>query len=100
MAMFHEGKHNISHMDMDISRGLMVTCGSDRIVKVATVLLRYDWGDLFGLELSVTCIKSLTHHNILWNKEILAQLHLSDLLFPQIWDMIQVVGSNISAGSH
>lgn len=96
MAMFHEGKHNICHMDMDISRGLMVTCGSDRIVKV---LLRYNWGDAFGLELSVTCIKSLTHHNILWNKEILAQLHLSDL-FPQIWDMIQVVGSNVSTASH
>ncbi|KAF4801844.1 WD repeat and FYVE domain-containing protein 1 [Turdus rufiventris] len=35
LATFHEGKHNISHMSMDISRGLMVTCGSDRIVKVA-----------------------------------------------------------------
>ncbi|XP_075014288.1 WD repeat and FYVE domain-containing protein 1 isoform X2 [Calonectris borealis] len=34
LATFHEGKHNISHMSMDISRGLMVTCGSDRIVKV------------------------------------------------------------------
>ncbi|KAJ7424111.1 WD repeat and FYVE domain-containing protein 1 [Willisornis vidua] len=33
LATFHEGKHNISHMSMDISRGLMVTCGSDRIVK-------------------------------------------------------------------
>ncbi|KAM9468933.1 WD repeat and FYVE domain-containing protein 1 [Clarias gariepinus] len=50
MALFHEGKHNISHMDMDLSRGLMVTCGSDRIVK--------------------------------------------------IWDMIQVVGYNISTGSN
>lgn len=34
LATFHEGKHNIAHMDMDPSRGLMVTCGSDRIVKV------------------------------------------------------------------
>ncbi|NXS20020.1 WDFY1 protein, partial [Mystacornis crossleyi] len=34
LATFHEGKHNISHMSMDISRGLMVTCGSDRIVKI------------------------------------------------------------------
>lgn len=34
LATFHEGKHNISRMDMDPSRGLMVTCGSDRIVKV------------------------------------------------------------------
>lgn len=34
LATFHEGKHNIGRMDMDPSRGLMVTCGSDRIVKV------------------------------------------------------------------
>uniref|UniRef100_A0A8C2IZA4 WD repeat and FYVE domain containing 1 n=1 Tax=Cyprinus carpio TaxID=7962 RepID=A0A8C2IZA4_CYPCA len=34
LATFHEGKHNIGHMDMDPSRGLMVTCGSDRVVKV------------------------------------------------------------------
>ncbi|KAF7243186.1 WD repeat and FYVE domain-containing protein 1 [Varanus komodoensis] len=34
LATFHEGKHNISHMSMDISRGLMVTCGSDRVVKI------------------------------------------------------------------
>ncbi|CAG06391.1 unnamed protein product, partial [Tetraodon nigroviridis] len=34
LATFHEGKHNISRMDMDPSRGLMVTCGSDRIVKI------------------------------------------------------------------
>uniref|UniRef100_A0A8C0YD57 WD repeat and FYVE domain containing 1 n=1 Tax=Cyprinus carpio carpio TaxID=630221 RepID=A0A8C0YD57_CYPCA len=34
LATFHEGKHNIAHMDMDPSRGLMVTCGSDRVVKV------------------------------------------------------------------
>lgn len=34
LATFHEGKHNIACMDMDPSRGLMVTCGSDRIVKV------------------------------------------------------------------
>uniref|UniRef100_A0A3Q3FRM3 WD repeat and FYVE domain containing 1 n=1 Tax=Labrus bergylta TaxID=56723 RepID=A0A3Q3FRM3_9LABR len=34
LATFHEGKHNIAHMDMDPSRGLMVTCGSDRIVKI------------------------------------------------------------------
>ncbi|NXL91094.1 WDFY1 protein, partial [Alectura lathami] len=34
LATFHEGKHNISHMSMDMSRGLMVTCGSDRIVKI------------------------------------------------------------------
>ncbi|KAI4898009.1 hypothetical protein NFI96_017488 [Prochilodus magdalenae] len=34
LATFHEGKHNISHMDMDPGRGLMVTCGSDRIVKI------------------------------------------------------------------
>lgn len=47
MAMFHEGKHNISHMDIDRSRGLMVTCGSDRIVKVATIFLRCDWDYLY-----------------------------------------------------
>lgn len=35
LATFHEGKHNIGRMDMDASRGLMVTCGSDRIVKVS-----------------------------------------------------------------
>lgn len=35
LATFHEGKHNISHMDMDPVRSLMVTCGSDRIVKVS-----------------------------------------------------------------
>ncbi|MBZ3878918.1 WD repeat and FYVE domain-containing protein 1 [Sciurus carolinensis] len=34
LATFHEGKHNISHMSMDIARGLMVTCGTDRVVKV------------------------------------------------------------------
>ncbi|XP_037124371.1 WD repeat and FYVE domain-containing protein 1 [Syngnathus acus] len=34
LATFHEGKHNIAHMDMDPSRGLMVTCGNDRIVKI------------------------------------------------------------------
>ena len=34
LATFHEGKHNISHMSMDVARGLMVTCGTDRIVKV------------------------------------------------------------------
>uniref|UniRef100_A0A673LAM1 WD repeat and FYVE domain-containing protein 1-like n=1 Tax=Sinocyclocheilus rhinocerous TaxID=307959 RepID=A0A673LAM1_9TELE len=34
LATFNEGKHNIAHMDMDLSRGLMVTCGSDRVVKV------------------------------------------------------------------
>uniref|UniRef100_A0AAR2LVG8 FYVE-type domain-containing protein n=1 Tax=Pygocentrus nattereri TaxID=42514 RepID=A0AAR2LVG8_PYGNA len=34
LATFHEGKHNISHMDMDPARGLMVTCGSDRVVKI------------------------------------------------------------------
>uniref|UniRef100_A0A9J7ZHE1 WD repeat and FYVE domain containing 1 n=1 Tax=Cyprinus carpio carpio TaxID=630221 RepID=A0A9J7ZHE1_CYPCA len=28
LATFHEGKHNIAHMDMDPSRGLMVTCGN------------------------------------------------------------------------
>lgn len=35
LATFHEGKHNISHMSMDIARGLMVTCGTDRVVKVS-----------------------------------------------------------------
>uniref|UniRef100_A0A8D3BG56 WD repeat and FYVE domain containing 1 n=1 Tax=Scophthalmus maximus TaxID=52904 RepID=A0A8D3BG56_SCOMX len=39
LASFHEGKHNIAHMDMDPSRGLMVTCGSDRIVKMHFLLL-------------------------------------------------------------
>uniref|UniRef100_A0A7N8XHZ1 WD repeat and FYVE domain containing 1 n=2 Tax=Mastacembelus armatus TaxID=205130 RepID=A0A7N8XHZ1_9TELE len=39
LATFHEGKHNIAHMDMDPSRGLMVTCGSDRIVKMRFLLL-------------------------------------------------------------
>uniref|UniRef100_A0A673HXA4 WD repeat and FYVE domain containing 1 n=1 Tax=Sinocyclocheilus rhinocerous TaxID=307959 RepID=A0A673HXA4_9TELE len=34
LATFHEGKHNVAHMDMDPSRGLMVTCGSDRVVKI------------------------------------------------------------------
>ncbi|XP_016128403.1 WD repeat and FYVE domain-containing protein 1-like [Sinocyclocheilus grahami] len=34
LATFHEGKHSIAHMDMDPSRGLMVTCGSDRVVKI------------------------------------------------------------------
>ncbi|KAH0513448.1 WD repeat and FYVE domain-containing protein 1 [Microtus ochrogaster] len=34
LATFHEGKHNISHMSMDIPRGLMVTCGTDRVVKL------------------------------------------------------------------
>uniref|UniRef100_A0A8C9WPE0 WD repeat and FYVE domain containing 1 n=1 Tax=Scleropages formosus TaxID=113540 RepID=A0A8C9WPE0_SCLFO len=34
LATFHEGKHNISHMDMDPSRGLMATGGSDRVVKI------------------------------------------------------------------
>uniref|UniRef100_A0A3Q2CFR4 WD repeat and FYVE domain containing 1 n=1 Tax=Cyprinodon variegatus TaxID=28743 RepID=A0A3Q2CFR4_CYPVA len=34
LATFHEGKHSIARMDMDPSRGLMVTCGSDRIVKI------------------------------------------------------------------
>uniref|UniRef100_A0A8C5BSM3 WD repeat and FYVE domain containing 1 n=1 Tax=Gadus morhua TaxID=8049 RepID=A0A8C5BSM3_GADMO len=38
LATFHEGKHNIAHMDIDPSRGLMVTCGSDRIVKVCIPL--------------------------------------------------------------
>ncbi|XP_070242011.1 WD repeat and FYVE domain-containing protein 1 isoform X4 [Bos mutus] len=33
LATFHEGKHNISHMSMDVARGLMVTCGTDRVVK-------------------------------------------------------------------
>lgn len=35
LATFHEGKHHIGCMDMDPTRGLMVTCGSDRIVKVS-----------------------------------------------------------------
>uniref|UniRef100_A0A8C2GGU5 WD repeat and FYVE domain containing 1 n=2 Tax=Cyprinus carpio TaxID=7962 RepID=A0A8C2GGU5_CYPCA len=39
LATFHEGKHNIGHMDMDPSRGLMVTCGSDRVVKMRFLLL-------------------------------------------------------------
>lgn len=34
LATFHEGKHSIAHMDMDPNRGLMVTCGSDRVVKI------------------------------------------------------------------
>ncbi|KAK1336688.1 hypothetical protein QTO34_002722 [Cnephaeus nilssonii] len=34
LATFHEGKHNISHMSMDVARGLMVTCGTDRVVKI------------------------------------------------------------------
>ncbi|XP_041069089.1 WD repeat and FYVE domain-containing protein 1 [Carcharodon carcharias] len=34
LATFHEGKHNIAHMNLDNTRGLMVTCGSDRIVKI------------------------------------------------------------------
>ncbi|XP_025785976.1 WD repeat and FYVE domain-containing protein 1 [Puma concolor] len=34
LATFHEGKHNITHMSMDVARGLMVTCGTDRIVKI------------------------------------------------------------------
>ncbi|TRY99909.1 hypothetical protein DNTS_004341 [Danionella cerebrum] len=49
LASFHEGKHNIAHMDLDQGRGLMVTCGVDRVVK--------------------------------------------------IWDMTQVVGSSVAAGS-
>ncbi len=40
LAAFHEGKHNIAHMDMDPSRGLMVTSGSDRVVKVLISFLR------------------------------------------------------------
>uniref|UniRef100_A0A670JR43 WD repeat and FYVE domain-containing protein 1 n=1 Tax=Podarcis muralis TaxID=64176 RepID=A0A670JR43_PODMU len=40
LATFHEGKHNISHMSMDISRGLMVTCGSDRVVKATVEKLK------------------------------------------------------------
>uniref|UniRef100_A0A8C7MIQ9 WD repeat and FYVE domain containing 1 n=1 Tax=Oncorhynchus kisutch TaxID=8019 RepID=A0A8C7MIQ9_ONCKI len=39
LATFHEGKHNIAFMDMDPSRGLMVTCGSDRVVKLRFLLL-------------------------------------------------------------
>ncbi|XP_041119544.1 WD repeat and FYVE domain-containing protein 1-like isoform X1 [Polyodon spathula] len=39
LATFHEGKHNIAHMNMDFSRGLMVTCGSDRVVKMHFMLL-------------------------------------------------------------
>ena len=38
LATFHEGKHNISHMSMDVARGLMVTCGTDRVVKVTRSL--------------------------------------------------------------
>ncbi|XP_075057942.1 WD repeat and FYVE domain-containing protein 1 isoform X1 [Mixophyes fleayi] len=34
LATFHEGKHNICFMTMDISRGLMATCGTDRLVKI------------------------------------------------------------------
>lgn len=34
LATFHEGKHNIVHMNLDSARGLMVTCGNDRIVKI------------------------------------------------------------------
>ncbi|XP_072263957.1 WD repeat and FYVE domain-containing protein 1 [Pyxicephalus adspersus] len=34
LATFHEGKHNICYMTMDVSRGLMVTCGTDRLVKI------------------------------------------------------------------
>ncbi|KAL0973369.1 hypothetical protein UPYG_G00202550 [Umbra pygmaea] len=34
LATFHEGKHNIAFVDMDPSRGLMVTGGSDRVVKI------------------------------------------------------------------
>lgn len=39
LATFHEGKHNISHMSMDVARGLMVTCGTDRIVKVTCIIV-------------------------------------------------------------
>lgn len=39
LATFHEGKHNISHMSMDVARGLMVTCGTDRIVKVTCLFV-------------------------------------------------------------
>ncbi|XP_063771966.1 WD repeat and FYVE domain-containing protein 1 [Pseudophryne corroboree] len=34
LATFHEGKHNICFMTMDISGGIMVTCGTDRLVKI------------------------------------------------------------------
>ncbi|KAF5915853.1 hypothetical protein HPG69_019086 [Diceros bicornis minor] len=39
LATFHEGKHNISHMSMDVARGLMVTCGTDRVVKVTCFIV-------------------------------------------------------------
>ena len=39
LATFHEGKHNITHMSMDVARGLMVTCGTDRIVKVTCLVV-------------------------------------------------------------
>uniref|UniRef100_A0A8C2NQC3 WD repeat and FYVE domain containing 1 n=1 Tax=Capra hircus TaxID=9925 RepID=A0A8C2NQC3_CAPHI len=39
LATFHEGKHNISHMSMDVARGLMVTCGTDRVVKVSCLMV-------------------------------------------------------------
>ncbi|KAL6052586.1 hypothetical protein STEG23_025336, partial [Scotinomys teguina] len=42
LATFHEGKHNIAHMSMDIARGLMVTCGTDRVVKNFNANLMYN----------------------------------------------------------
>uniref|UniRef100_A0A8C7UB15 WD repeat and FYVE domain containing 1 n=1 Tax=Oncorhynchus mykiss TaxID=8022 RepID=A0A8C7UB15_ONCMY len=47
LATFHEGKHNIAFMDMDPSRGLMVTCGSDRVIKVRHTIspITHWWSD-------------------------------------------------------
>uniref|UniRef100_A0AAY4EAI6 FYVE-type domain-containing protein n=1 Tax=Denticeps clupeoides TaxID=299321 RepID=A0AAY4EAI6_9TELE len=44
LATFHEGKHNITCMDIDPSRGLMVTCGSDRVVKVIGLMSVFSGG--------------------------------------------------------
>uniref|UniRef100_A0A673YWG6 WD repeat and FYVE domain containing 1 n=1 Tax=Salmo trutta TaxID=8032 RepID=A0A673YWG6_SALTR len=56
LATFHEGKHNIAFMDMDPSRGLMVTCGSDRVIKVRhtispdhSLVVRWTVPDQWGL---------------------------------------------------
>lgn len=61
LATFHEGKHNIAHMDMDPSRGLMVTCGSDRVVKVIhscliSFILVFQWLTV------IQCVISAVYH--------------------------------------
>ena len=48
LANFHDTKHPITHISLDLSKGRLLTCGSDTVVKVSLILF-------------------IVHHTIYWN---------------------------------